>query len=256
MSLRASDLRLNHLRAPLSPSSRPDLSASSKARKLSTLSKDDASVQVGLKPTAKLRRPCSTPSMFPYRHHRSLPDLTDLRGDSDDHVHSPVDSCSSKETTPLGGSSETLKFNVQSGTGKELKDSKNDNKLSVIGDIADGALSDSEIDHHSHHKRVSRQGEAEWKWGEFPESSKDKDKKQKQRQLDGDGTKNGSNKAGYGWGWFSWSRRGGPSAIAEEGSTNTNGEHGFDPTNIANGVPPIVRPIYQTALLPRQTTHH
>ncbi|KAI6236792.1 LNS2 protein [Aphelenchoides besseyi] len=70
-----------------------------------------------------------------------------------------------------------------------------------LSDIADGALSDSEIDrqrYETHHDTE------DWKWGEYPES-KPKEKKMTKTKSN----KENSSKTG-GWSWFRWRSRAEP----------------------------------------------
>ncbi|CAD5226071.1 unnamed protein product [Bursaphelenchus okinawaensis] len=74
-----------------------------------------------------------------------------------------------------------------------------------ISDIADGALSDSEIDR----QRYDVHNDPEWKWGEYPETKKSQEKsgrkKDKEEQKPG------------GWSWFRWRSRAPDDQKEEEG---------------------------------------
>jgi len=68
------------------------------------------------------------------------------------------------------------------------------NKSQHLDDIADGALSDSEVDRH---RRGSDADTMEWKWGEFPESKKKEEKM--------DSKRNSASDTGR-W-WFHWRKK-------------------------------------------------
>ncbi|KAF7635477.1 LNS2 domain-containing protein [Meloidogyne graminicola] len=74
---------------------------------------------------------------------------------------------------------------------------------SVGSDIADGALSDPEIDRHG---TTPVMNDPEWKWGEIPKSSKTKETKKSEKQGR--------------WNWFRWSRQ--AQNDEEEDNTDVN----------------------------------
>uniref|UniRef100_A0A915MSP7 LNS2/PITP domain-containing protein n=1 Tax=Meloidogyne javanica TaxID=6303 RepID=A0A915MSP7_MELJA len=99
-----------------------------------------------------------------------------------------------------------------------LENSKNNLlKPSNVGsDIADGALSDPEVDRQGNSPDMN---DPEWKWGEIPKSSKTKDSSRS--------TTKKNEKQGR-WNWFRWSRQ----PQQEEGEEATDGDLGNDPAKL------------------------
>nr|CAD2157946.1 unnamed protein product [Meloidogyne enterolobii] len=102
-----------------------------------------------------------------------------------------------------------------------LENSKNNLlKPSNVGsDIADGALSDPEVDRQGNSPDMN---DPEWKWGEIPKSSKTKDSSRS--------TTKKNEKQGR-WNWFRWSRQ----PQQEEGEEATDGGDKLNKNEVVNG---------------------
>ncbi|CAK5102264.1 unnamed protein product [Meloidogyne enterolobii] len=101
-----------------------------------------------------------------------------------------------------------------------LENSKNNLlKPSNVGsDIADGALSDPEVDRQGNSPDMN---DPEWKWGEIPKSSKTKDSSRS--------TTKKNEKQGR-WNWFRWSRQ----PQQEEGEEATDGGDKLNKNEVVN----------------------
>uniref|UniRef100_A0A915NG02 LNS2/PITP domain-containing protein n=1 Tax=Meloidogyne floridensis TaxID=298350 RepID=A0A915NG02_9BILA len=102
-----------------------------------------------------------------------------------------------------------------------LENSKNNLlKPSNVGsDIADGALSDPEVDRQGNSPDMN---DPEWKWGEIPKSSKTKDSSRS--------TTKKNEKQGR-WNWFRWSRQ----PQQEEGEEATDGGDKLNKNDVVDG---------------------
>ncbi|CAK5102402.1 unnamed protein product [Meloidogyne enterolobii] len=101
-----------------------------------------------------------------------------------------------------------------------LENSKNNLlKPSNVGsDIADGALSDPEVDRQGNSPDMN---DPEWKWGEIPKSSKTKDSSRSATKK--------NEKQGR-WNWFRWSRQ----PQQEEGEEATDGGDKLNKNEVVN----------------------
>ncbi|VDO48192.1 unnamed protein product [Haemonchus placei] len=100
--------------------------------------------------------------------------------------------------------------------------------------IADGALSDSEVDRHRNTPEPHASDVTDWKWGQLPETRENKLKQEQGKTADTLKPKGESS----GWTWFPWGHRSSPAPAppAEEGISLDelfSAEAASDPSKIA-----------------------
>ncbi|XGW03077.1 hypothetical protein V3C99_014798 [Haemonchus contortus] len=100
--------------------------------------------------------------------------------------------------------------------------------------IADGALSDSEVDRHRNTPEPHASDVTDWKWGQLPETRENKLKQEQSKTADTLKPKGESS----GWTWFPWGHRSSPAPAppAEEGISLDelfSAEAASDPSKIA-----------------------
>ncbi|KAL7070112.1 hypothetical protein ACQ4LE_010175 [Meloidogyne hapla] len=112
---------------------------------------------------------------------------------------------SSTKTTFFCSSDDEEDHNIENSNNNLLKPPINSN---VASDIADGALSDPEVDRQGNSPDMN---DPEWKWGEIPKSSKTKDSSRSTaKKIEKQGR----------WNWFRWSRQ----PQQDEGEETTDGD--------------------------------
>ncbi|KAK5967294.1 LiPIN (Mammalian lipodystrophy associated) [Trichostrongylus colubriformis] len=89
---------------------------------------------------------------------------------------------------------------VSSSPAHSLLDSRD------VDRIADGALSDSEVDRHRNTPEPHASDVTDWKWGELPETRDNKLKQEQNKAKDASKPKGESS----GWTWFPWGHRSSP----------------------------------------------
>ncbi|KAI6189639.1 Lipin 3 [Aphelenchoides bicaudatus] len=178
--------------------------------------------------TSKQALPFSS-SIFSYRKYRSLPDLTcfahydaeeNTQADNKQQLNNHLDLPSSKQGRPIHQSKSTIistdlesfksSDQIQKPSRRKNKPSESESdeeekkkkpeKVTTprnAMDIADGALSDSEVD-RSRQRYDNHDNDSEWKWGEYPTSKKSSDSKNKDKSKQ---SENPSTWRNY---WFGW----------------------------------------------------
>ncbi|KAK6022095.1 LNS2 protein [Ostertagia ostertagi] len=106
-------------------------------------------------------------------------------------------------------SSDSECSSVSSSPARSLLDSRD------VDRIADGALSDSEVDRHRNTPEPHASEVTDWKWGQLPETRENKLKQEQSKAEDTLKPKGESS----GWTWFPWGHRSSPAPAppAEEG---------------------------------------
>ncbi|ETN82151.1 LNS2 protein [Necator americanus] len=92
--------------------------------------------------------------------------------------------------------------------------------------IADGALSDSEVDRHRNTPEPHASDVTDWKWGQLPETRENKLKQEQSKAADTLKPKGETS----GWTWFPWGHRSSPAPAAQPAEEGISLDELFSPT--------------------------
>ncbi|CAJ0591557.1 unnamed protein product [Cylicocyclus nassatus] len=94
-----------------------------------------------------------------------------------------------------------------------------------VDHIADGALSDSEVDRHRNTPDPHANDVTDWKWGQIPETRENKLKQEQAKAADTLKPKEESS----GWTWFPWGHRSSPAPAARQAEEGISLDELFSP---------------------------
>ncbi|VDN26733.1 unnamed protein product [Cylicostephanus goldi] len=208
-----------------------------------TKSSQDAKQEQSLQEVQKMKgkMPFNS-SVFSIRKNRSLPDLQSLAAHatgyhSDGEAKPPSTSLDDLDTpkAPVQRrkksrvSFQPISIKVDTESDSEGSSSMSSSPTHSILDahdvdhIADGALSDSEVDRHRNTIDPHANDVTDWKWGQIPET---RENKLKQEQAKAAEKPKGESS---GWTWFPWGHRSSPAPAAQPAEEGISLDELFSP---------------------------